>query len=42
MLKQEDIAKLANVSRTTVSRVLNKDINVKEETRIKIEKIISE
>ncbi|MGL5049781.1 MAG: LacI family DNA-binding transcriptional regulator [Fusobacteriaceae bacterium] len=36
------MAKLAGVSRTTVSRVLNKDKNVKETTRTKIEKIILE
>ncbi|MDX8337162.1 LacI family DNA-binding transcriptional regulator [Candidatus Cetobacterium colombiensis] len=40
MLKQEDIAKLAGVSRTTVSRVLNNEENVKEDTRNKILKII--
>lgn len=40
MLKQEDIAKLAGVSRTTVSRVLNDEKSVKEETREKILKII--
>ncbi|MGL5203442.1 LacI family DNA-binding transcriptional regulator [Cetobacterium sp.] len=40
MLKQEDIAKLAGVSRATVSRVLNDDENVKAATREKILKII--
>lgn len=40
MLKQEDIAKLAGVSRTTVSRVLNDEKNVKKATREKILEII--
>jgi len=35
-----DIAKMANVSHTTVSRVLNKDSRVREETKKKIVKLI--
>lgn len=35
-----DIAKLAKVSHTTVSRVLNNDPNVKSETRARISKLI--
>ncbi len=35
-----DIAKKANVSTATVSRVLNNPEAVKEETRIKVQKII--
>lgn len=38
----KEVAKIAGVSPRTVSRVMNKDKNVKEETRIKIEKIIKE
>ena len=37
-----DIAKIAGVSRSTVSRVINNYSNVPEETRIKIEQIIKE
>jgi LacI family transcriptional regulator len=37
-----DIAKMANVSRTTVSRVLNNKPDVSEETRQRIKKIIEE
>lgn len=37
-----DIAKKANVSAMTVSRVLNNSPNIKEDTRIRIEKIIAE
>ncbi|MCT4596641.1 MAG: LacI family transcriptional regulator [Vallitalea sp.] len=37
-----DVAKLAGVSMTTVSRVLNKNYPVKEATRIKVEKAIGE
>lgn len=37
-----DVAKLAGVSITTVSRVLNKNYPVKEETRQKVEKAIDE
>ena len=39
-MKSEDIAKLAGVSRGTVSRVLNGKSDVAEATRKKIEKII--
>lgn len=35
-LTLEDIARLSGVSRSTVSRVLNSDVNVKEETRQKV------
>lgn len=41
-MRQEDIAKLVGVSRTTVSRVLNGDPTVKEETKNKILKTIKE
>ncbi len=41
-MKSEDIAKLAGVSRGTVSRVLNGKADVAEATRRKIEKIIEE
>ncbi|RRD40886.1 LacI family transcriptional regulator [Leptotrichia sp. OH3620_COT-345] len=41
-MKIQDIAKLANVSVATVSRVINNNENVKEETRKKINKIIKE
>ena len=37
-----DIAKLCGISKSTVSRVLNNDVNVKEETRQKVLKIIKE
>ena len=40
-MKSEDIAKLAGVSRGTVSRVLNGKADVAEATRRKIEKIIN-
>lgn len=36
----EEIAKLSNVSRSTVSRVINGDPNVKEETRRRVLKVI--
>ncbi|MEZ0396344.1 MAG: LacI family DNA-binding transcriptional regulator [Anaerolineales bacterium] len=39
-LTLEDIAKMASVSRSTVSRVLNGDENVNEETRKKVEEVI--
>lgn len=39
-LKLEDIAKLAGVSRSTVSRVVNSNPNVGEKTRKRVEKII--
>ncbi len=41
-MKSEEIAKLANVSRSTVSRVINNYPNVPKETREKIQKIIDE
>lgn len=41
-MKIQDIAKIANVSVATVSRVINNSENVKEETRKKIKKIIRE
>ncbi len=37
-----DIAKIANVSTATVSRVVNNNPKVSEKTRVKIEKVISE
>ena len=42
MLTSEEIAKLCGVSRATVSRVINNNPNVKEETRQKILAIIKE
>jgi LacI family transcriptional regulator len=39
-LTLEDIAHLSGVSRSTVSRVINADIHVKEETRQKVLKVI--
>ena len=41
-MKSEDIAKLAGVSRSTVSRVINNYGNVPEETRKKVMKVIEE
>lgn len=41
-MNSEEIARLANVSRATVSRVMNGHPNVSEKTRKKIEKIIRE
>lgn len=41
-LTLEDIARLANVSRSTVSRVLNNDPNVRPETRARVEAVIRE
>lgn len=40
MATQKDVAKLANVSFITVSRVINNMGNVKEETKIRVEKAI--
>ncbi len=37
-----EVAKLANVSKSTVSRVINKTGYVNEETRIRVEKVIKE
>ena len=39
-ITSEEIAKLANVSRSTVSRVINHYPNVPEETRIKVMDVI--
>jgi LacI family transcriptional regulator len=36
----EEIAKLSNVSRSTVSRVVNNDPNVKEQTRVRVLQVI--
>ena len=41
-MNSSEIAKLAHVSRTTVSRVLNGHSNVSEETRQRIEAVIRE
>ena len=41
-LTLEDIAQLSGVSRSTVSRVINSDVNVKEETRRKVLEIIQD
>ena len=41
-MKMQDIARLANVSVATVSRVINNNDNVKEETRNRINRIIKE
>lgn len=41
-MRSEDIAKLAGVSRSTVSRVINNYANVPEETRAKVLKIIEQ
>jgi LacI family transcriptional regulator len=40
-LTLEDIARLSGVSRSTVSRVINADVNVKDETRRKVTEIIN-
>lgn len=40
-LTLEDIARLSGVSRSTVSRVINADLNVKEDTRRKVQEIIN-
>jgi len=37
----KEIAKLAGVSRSTVSRVLNDDVNVSDQTRVKVQTIIN-
>ena len=42
MVTQKDVAKKAGVSFITVSRVVNNEGNVKEETRIKVENAIKE
>ena len=41
-MKSNDIAKIAGVSRSTVSRVINNYPNVPEETRQKVLKVIEE
>jgi len=41
-MRSEDIARLAGVSRSTVSRVINQYANVPEETRRKVMKVIEE
>lgn len=41
-MNSSEIAKLANVSRSTVSRVINNYSNVPEETRRKVQKVIDE
>ncbi len=41
-MKSEEIARLANVSRSTVSRVINNYSNVPEETRQRVMKVIEE
>ena len=41
-MRSEDIAKLAGVSRSTVSRVINNYSNVPEETRTKVLKVIEQ
>jgi LacI family transcriptional regulator len=41
-LTLEDIARLSGVSRSTVSRVINSDVNVSEETRRKVLEIIQD
>jgi LacI family transcriptional regulator len=42
MVTQKDVAKYAGVSFITVSRVVNKEQNVKEETRLRVEKAIQD
>jgi len=39
-LTLEDIARLSGVSRSTVSRVINLDANVKDETRRKVQEVL--
>ncbi len=40
-LTLEDIARISGVSRSTVSRVINADLNVKHETRQKVQQVIN-
>ncbi|MDR3578064.1 MAG: LacI family DNA-binding transcriptional regulator [Anaerolineaceae bacterium] len=40
-LTLDDIARLSGVSRATVSRVINADVNVKDSTRLKVQEIIN-
>jgi LacI family transcriptional regulator len=40
-LTLEDIARLSEVSRSTVSRVINGEVNVKDETRKKVQQVIN-
>lgn len=42
MSSLHDVAKLAGVSKSTVSRVVNDEYGVKESTKIKVLKAISE
>lgn len=42
MVSLKDVAKIAGVSPSTVSRVINRTVFVSEETRIKVEKAIAE
>jgi LacI family transcriptional regulator len=39
-LTLDDIARLCGVSRSTVSRVINADVNVKDETRQKVQEVV--
>ena len=41
-LTLEDIAKISGVSRSTVSRVINGDTNVRDETRERVQKVIQQ
>ena len=41
-LTLEDIAKISGVSRSTVSRVINGDVNVRDETRERVRKVIQQ
>jgi LacI family transcriptional regulator len=41
-LTLEDIARLSGVSRSTVSRVINGDVNVKKDTRQRVQKVVQQ
>lgn len=41
-LTLEDIARLSGVSRSTVSRVINADVKVKHDTRLKVQEVINQ